>query len=1055
MIKLKRRIGSAVLAVMMLLSLMPLTALAAGGTVDVNSVEALTNAINSANDGDTIKLAEGIYEVGNLSVNKAVSFEGAKEDTTIIVGSINYYCGNYDGTIQVSKLTVKSPETNTTSEQAIWWSYNTADPLDGAKLVVQNCTIENYLFGIGVNSSTKNCTLSVTNLTLKNVWCGANVSEGAGNKIQTFDVAEGSSVDYEIQVFDLTKTSEDDRYNAYYTTYDNCNGDASRKNPDMNGNSADFVKPVVNEAQLKSAIEKVGNEAATIALGADITLTSALPNISGKNLTIEGNNHTLSFDQANTYNALFGNNTNPLYGAGTKLTVKNLVIENTGAQAGYASIVGYNANGAEVTYEGCTFKNLYAAVYVNPITQNPEKGGVTLSITGCTYEKTLYGYAKDSSGYQLTEVIFTGNTGDFSTGETVKQVVYAEVEESGKTYTKAFASIQDAVTAAKDGTTITVTPGTYDGDITINKSITIKGAENASSVLTGKVTINGADMDVTLDGLKFTHHEDATTSVNQAVIYALTDNCKDTNLTVKNCVAENLGYSMFVYTMPNVDGTSPRMGTITIDNNTVSNTEGNYTAFNLWGASKHVITNNTVSNIGLGAFNLSSTVGDVLFENNTIDNVGGCGLQIANYATGESVIVRDNNIAGAKDSGIRIYSDGEGKLSSTFEITDNAIENSGHAITFYNDGVPGHKSNITGVVKASGNTYNGEPVGVDFGNSTRRAVAVFYNGDTLVAQYIATADNKVTTPAAPSRAGYSFRGWYGNGHLYAAGEAVQISKDTVFVAQWSDNTPYYTITVKDADNGTVTCYAKSAAKGADVTLNVKADVGYQLDKLTVTDASGKTVAVEKVNNTTYTFVMPGSKVTVEAVFAPTTVVEPSGLPFTDVSTSDWFYSAVKFVYENGLMDGVAGNLFAPNATLNRAMAVTILYRLEGSPAVTTDAGFNDVAAGTWYTDAVNWAAANNIVNGVEGNNFDPTGSLTREQMATVLYRYAQYKGADVSASGDIGGFVDSANVSSWAADAVKWAVGSGLVNGVEGNALAPQGTSTRAQAATVLMRFVG
>ena len=351
--------------------------------------------------------------------------------------------------------------------------------------------------------------------------------------------------------------------------------------------------------------------------------------------------------------------------------------------------------------------------------------------------------------------------------------------------------------------------------------------------------------------------------------------------------------------------------------------------------------------------------------------------------------------------------------------------------------------------------------GADDNKSAECTVTVGYQaaflsqGEQAAEPMLSDGAGTVILPAAPSRAGYSFRGWYAGGTLYAAGEEVTLTGDTTFVAQWSDNTPYYTITVKDADNGTVTCYAKSAAKGADVTLTVKADVGYQLDKLTVTDASGNVIDVEKVNNATYTFVMPGSKVTVEAVFAPTTVVEPSGLPFTDVSTSDWFYSAVKFVYENGLMDGVGNNLFAPNATLNRAMAVTILYRLEGSPAVTTDAGFNDVAAGTWYTDAVNWAAANNIVNGVEGNNFDPTGSLTREQMATVLYRYAQYKGADVSASGDIGGFVDSANVSSWAADAVKWAVGSGLVNGVEGNALAPQGTSTRAQAATVLMRFVG
>ena len=318
-------------------------------------------------------------------------------------------------------------------------------------------------------------------------------------------------------------------------------------------------------------------------------------------------------------------------------------------------------------------------------------------------------------------------------------------------------------------------------------------------------------------------------------------------------------------------------------------------------------------------------------------------------------------------------------------------------------------------------------------------------------------EGEQVTIDAGTRPGYRFAGWTTTSGTITNPSASRTTftmpdKDATVTASW-EYVPIttYPITVKDAENGTVTCYAHGAAKDAVVTLRVKADVGYQLDKLTVTDANGNTRAVTKVDEKTYTFVMPACAVTVEAVFAPIT----SGLPFTDVNSGDWFYSAVKFVYENGLMDGVGNNLFAPNATLNRAMAVTILYRLEGAPAVTTDAGFNDVAAGTWYTDAVNWAAANNIVNGVEGNNFDPTGSLTREQMATVLYRYAQYKGADVSASGDLSGFVDSANVSSWAADAVKWAVGSGLVNGVEGNALAPQGTSTRAQAATVLMRFVG
>ena len=313
--------------------------------------------------------------------------------------------------------------------------------------------------------------------------------------------------------------------------------------------------------------------------------------------------------------------------------------------------------------------------------------------------------------------------------------------------------------------------------------------------------------------------------------------------------------------------------------------------------------------------------------------------------------------------------------------------------------------------------------------------------------------NGTATFTVQPKAGLA-EGTYSENITVSSSEGATVTIPASFTVEQRDNTPYYGITVNAPANGTVTCYAKSAAKGAEVTLTVKPDVGYALDKLTVTDASGKTVDVTKVDEKTYTFVMPGRAVTVEAFFAPIT----SGLPFTDVSADDWFYEAVQFVYENGLMDGVAGNLFAPNATLNRAMAVTILYRLEGSPDLDGENlgyPFADVDGNAWYSDAVYWARCNGIVDGVENNHFDPTGSLTREQMATVLYRYAQYKGADVSASGDISGFADSANVSSWAVDAVKWAVGSGLVNGVEGNALAPQGTSTRAQAATVLMRFVG
>ena len=281
----------------------------------------------------------------------------------------------------------------------------------------------------------------------------------------------------------------------------------------------------------------------------------------------------------------------------------------------------------------------------------------------------------------------------------------------------------------------------------------------------------------------------------------------------------------------------------------------------------------------------------------------------------------------------------------------------------------------------------------------------------------ALAVGETATFTVQPKAGLSV-GTYSENITVSGSEGATVTIPASFTVEQRDNTPYYGITVNAPANGTVTCYAKSAAKGAEVTLTVKPDVGYALDKLTVTDASGKAVDVTKVDEKTYTFVMPGRAVTVEAVFAPST----SGLPFTDVSAGDWFYEAVQFVYENGLMDGVAGNLFAPNATLNRAMAVTILYRLEGSPDLDGENlgyPFADVDGNAWYGDAVYWARCNGIVDGVENNHFDPTGSLTREQMATVLYRYAQYKGADVSASGDLSGFVDSANVSAWAVDAVK------------------------------------
>ncbi len=189
------------------------------------------------------------------------------------------------------------------------------------------------------------------------------------------------------------------------------------------------------------------------------------------------------------------------------------------------------------------------------------------------------------------------------------------------------------------------------------------------------------------------------------------------------------------------------------------------------------------------------------------------------------------------------------------------------------------------------------------------------------------------------------------------------------------------------------------------------------------------------------------------VYAKWTEAPVSGLPFGDVKSADWFYNDVKYVYEKDMMAGTAADVFAPNATTTRAMIVTILYRLEGSPAVTGTSAFVDVPAGQWYTDAVNWAAANQIVKGTSATTFAPNDSITREQMAAILYRYAQYKGYDVTKKADLSGYSDNGQVSAYAKDALAWANAAKLINGVTNTTLAPQGNATRAQVSAILHRF--
>lgn len=177
--------------------------------------------------------------------------------------------------------------------------------------------------------------------------------------------------------------------------------------------------------------------------------------------------------------------------------------------------------------------------------------------------------------------------------------------------------------------------------------------------------------------------------------------------------------------------------------------------------------------------------------------------------------------------------------------------------------------------------------------------------------------------------------------------------------------------------------------------------------------------------------------------------------FTDVADSAWYKSAVDFASSHELFNGVSATEFAPDLPMTRAMLVTVLHRLESEPDVTAANIFTDVMNGTWYTGAVVWGTENKIIEGYGDGRFGPEDNLTREQMATILYRYMKFLGMDVSARGDLSAFVDGNQVSSWALEAMQWAVGSGVITGKEGAVLDPMGNTTRAEVATMLMRLVG
>ena len=329
------------------------------------------------------------------------------------------------------------------------------------------------------------------------------------------------------------------------------------------------------------------------------------------------------------------------------------------------------------------------------------------------------------------------------------------------------------------------------------------------------------------------------------------------------------------------------------------------------------------------------------------------------------------------------------------------------------------------------------------------------NGGTPSVGSMTTTDQKLTSLPSASRSGsYSFDGWYteksGGTKITTA---TVFSANTTVYAHWT-----YTGGGGGGYNPPVTYYTlRFETGGSDIpsvreTYNTYIDltkhvptwrghtfIGWYTERSLMNKVSGVYLTKDMT------------------VYAGWRVDENPGTganPFTDVSEKDWFYGDVMFVYENGLMLGTSKTLFSPHGTATRGMMATILWRMEGSPAPKGKNSFTDVEAGKWYADAITWTAENGIFAGYGKDKFGPDDPITREQLAAIFYRYADYKGYDLTVKGNLDKFKDADKITDYAKTAMQWAVGSGLVKGKSGNLLDPQGTAIRAEIAAMLHRFI-
>lgn len=337
---------------------------------------------------------------------------------------------------------------------------------------------------------------------------------------------------------------------------------------------------------------------------------------------------------------------------------------------------------------------------------------------------------------------------------------------------------------------------------------------------------------------------------------------------------------------------------------------------------------------------------------------------------------------------------------------------------------------------------------------TKGCIVTFMNGSSQYAMQV--VKDKASAPDTPVKSGYRFAGWY-NGNAKWDFDT-PVTENLTLTAKWekihtsAPSVPRYDVAVSDGAHGSVTVSPKSASKGSTVTVTVTPDKGYALETLAVTDKNGNSLDLTDQGGGKYTFTMSSGPVTVTATFMDDNTMLNF---FVDVPAGAYYYDAVLWAAEGGIVTGTDAVHFSPDASCTRAQLVTFLWRAAGSPVVNYAMNFNDVDGGAYYAEAVRWAASEKVVEGTTAETFAPDAAVTRAQVVTMLYRFAKAQGMDTAQGGmAIREFDDFDAVPAYALEAMDWAVNAGVLKG-DNNRLLPQDNCTRAQIMTMLYRALG